>query len=283
MRLLSLTVCALLLGCTEGGFEADQDGGTSGGAAGSGGASGGGAVSGSGGGSGTGGNASGGAGGGEGRCVGRPCGAICSSCPPGQSCPDVVMYCDADGGCGLAFPVCEEPSCESSADCAVPELCQVCADGTTVCPSAVCVDGQCVSSLPTCPDSCTTDQDCPQIRAACQICPDGSAACPYSRCEGGQCVSGFDSCGDYEPCAGKSCGETCSPCDPSDPMCAAPAVVMYCDAAGACGLNTPKCESCEDVQCLRAYECVRECGGVPEYVGCCPCEPPLFDNLQCTD
>jgi hypothetical protein len=44
---------------------------------------------------------------------------------------------------------------------------------------------------------------------------------------------------------------------------------------------------CEQVQCLRPYVCVRACGGPAEYTGCCPCEPPLFDdfgsNGMCAD
>jgi len=38
--------------------------------------------------------------------------------------------------------------------------------------------------------------------------------------------------------------------------------------------------ACEQVQCLRPYECVRTCGGPVEYSGCCPCEAPLFDNFN---
>ena len=41
-----------------------------------------------------------------------------------------------------------------------------------------------------------------------------------------------DSC--VSPCAGKSCGDTCS--DGS-----ATAVVKYCDPAGTCGVNFPVC------------------------------------------
>ncbi len=37
--------------------------------------------------------------------------------------------------------------------------------------------------------------------------------------------------------------------------------------------------ACEAVECLRAYQCVRACGGPVEYSGCCPCEPPLFDDF----
>jgi hypothetical protein len=45
-----------------------------------------------------------------------------------------------------------------------------------------------------------------------------------------------------DPCAGKACGEPCSTCDPTLGACpAAPAVMMYCDASGACGYAFPAC------------------------------------------
>ena len=36
---------------------------------------------------------------------------------------------------------------------------------------------------------------------------------------------------------------------------------------------------CEQVACLRPYECVLECGGEVLYTGCCPCEAPTFDSF----
>jgi hypothetical protein len=38
--------------------------------------------------------------------------------------------------------------------------------------------------------------------------------------------------------------------------------------------------ACELLQCLRPYVCKRSCGGPVEYSGCCPCEPPLFDDYN---
>ena len=37
--------------------------------------------------------------------------------------------------------------------------------------------------------------------------------------------------------------------------------------------------ACEASECLRAFQCVRACGGPVEYSGCCPCEAPLFDDF----
>ena len=40
--------------------------------------------------------------------------------------------------------------------------------------------------------------------------------------------------------------------------------------------------ACEASECFRAFQCVRACGGPVEYSGCCPCEPPLFDDFGAT-
>ncbi len=40
--------------------------------------------------------------------------------------------------------------------------------------------------------------------------------------------------GDYDPCAGKVCGDICDFCPPDDLSCASGAVVMACDADGVC-------------------------------------------------
>ena len=42
--------------------------------------------------------------------------------------------------------------------------------------------------------------------------------------------------------------------------------------------GTPECE---EVACLRPYECVLECGGEVLYSSCCPCEAPTFDGYGC--
>ena len=45
-----------------------------------------------------------------------------------------------------------------------------------------------------------------------------------------------DPSGDYDPCAGKACGEQCTLCAPNDTGCVEPeaAVLKYCNAAGEC-------------------------------------------------
>lgn len=45
----------------------------------------------------------------------------------------------------------------------------------------------------------------------------------------------------YEPCAGKTCGDSCKLCSPFDPGCFEPAVVKQCNVAGKCSASPVKC------------------------------------------
>jgi hypothetical protein len=143
--------------------------------------------------------------------------------------------------------------CTVASECAVIEMCMQCTDGTSVCPKAECVNGQCEMTYPPCTaPECSADNDCPMVGAPCQTCPDGSTACPGVTCRNGRCEYVFESCGGYDACADKRCGEECSLCDPQDPNCVAPAVMMYCDKLGQCGTTFPVCggEACtSDEQC----------------------------------
>lgn len=47
---------------------------------------------------------------------------------------------------------------------------------------------------------------------------------------------------EYEPCGGKSCGDTCTICDPDDKDCVETAVVKACDSDGKCIDTTPVCQ-----------------------------------------
>ena len=94
------------------------------------------------------------------------------------------------------------PGCTSDFECPVGP-CQLCPDGTQVCPSVSCVKGMCLGSSASCPSGpmCKTADDCPQPGAGCQLCSDGSLSCPSVDCVGGMCV--FD--------GGQGC--PASPCD----------------------------------------------------------------------
>src|SRR5688572_26214645 len=89
-------------------------------------------------------------------CDNKPCGAQCGD--------GVEKYCDAGGNCTLNYPTCEAPQCESTDDCPQPGApCEQCPDGTSACPSVICVLGECVGTFPTCQgETCQADSDCPQ-------------------------------------------------------------------------------------------------------------------------
>ena len=186
-------------------------------------------------------------GGGFEPCAGLPCGAACSLCDPKDTTcvtDAAIRYCSPNGQCGLPYPVCSPPgTCSSDSECASDTgPCQICPDGSYACPKSQCVNGQCVGSFQGCSGGgCKTDAECPAVRAPCQQCPDGSVSCPSSKCVNGSCVSGFPGCSGYQPCAGKTCGASCSQCDPKDPTCSETAVLKYCDASGTCTPNAPNC------------------------------------------
>jgi hypothetical protein len=53
----------------------------------------------------------------------------------------------------------------------------------------------------------------------------------------------------------------------------------FSDSCG-CGCQKPK-KTCEIAECFRAVTCVTSCGGPVVSSGCCPCDPPAFDSIQC--
>ncbi|MEM9692953.1 MAG: hypothetical protein AAGA56_10435 [Myxococcota bacterium] len=73
-------------------------------------------------------------------------------------------------------------------------------------------------------------------------------SCPLQfACEGGGSTEARGGVGgpdaqDYDPCAGKKCGDACQVCPPDDSDCVETAVMKTCDADGACGATVPACE-----------------------------------------
>lgn len=139
-------------------------------------------------------------------CSGKSCGETCSTCT-GPTCPAVVEWCDADGRCSMDRPVCE------AAD-----------GGATEDP---CADKRCGERCSTCPPGVP----CPTVLEWCDA--------------KGQCSRQNPTCGSLDaqappkdPCAGRSCGDTCSTCPPNA-FC--PAVVEFCDARGRCAATQPVC------------------------------------------
>ncbi len=78
--------------------------------------------------------------------------------------------------------------------------------------------------------------------------------------------------GDYDPCAGSSCGDVCSICPPDDEDCIETAEIKACNEAGQCvSDNGALCDDPGDgSQCADA-----ECGT--------PCTECGIDELDCTE
>jgi hypothetical protein len=79
----------------------------------------------------------------------------------------------------------------------------------------------------------------------CQVCDPDDADCvetaELKTCDAeGQCVPASEAatCGapndDHQPCADKSCGDTCQVCAPTDPECVEDAALKACNADGQC-------------------------------------------------
>ncbi len=75
------------------------------------------------------------------------------------------------------------------------------------------------------------------------LCQAGTLCC--DQCGTPQCVPAAEGCPKdcYQPCAGKTCGDTCTVCDPADTGCVETADLKLCDAAG-------QCQSAALVSCL---------------------------------
>ncbi len=129
-------------------------------------------------------------------------------------------------------------ACTSAPNPSIPE--------TPNAPGATAPDPRCPA--PT--DGCMNEDNhaaCLEIAATC----DGPIAqlesCPLQfACEGASTPSAGDPnqsvSSDYQPCAGKACGDGCSVCPPGDADCVETAVVKVCDDAGTCSATMPTCE-----------------------------------------
>ena len=139
-------------------------------------------------------------------CAGRVCGAACTVCDPGDpSCVEtaIVKACDPAGACLAA--------------------------GTFTCPPAPA--DPCAGKA--CGEVCTVDPPCRSATPPCML-PTLLGRCDVD----GLCVAADPSCvpPPPDPCAGKSCGESCSLC--GSVPCMSP-VATACDRRGACVPVTP--------------------------------------------
>ena len=88
---------------------------------------------------------------------------------------------------------------------------------------------------------------------SCTLCPPGKKNCfetaVLKACNAqGKCGSSAPQCGGaidagpaYQPCGGKTCGDTCTLCAPGDPNCVETGVVKFCHSDGACKDSAPAC------------------------------------------
>ena len=206
-------------------------------------------------------------------CAGRACGEACTQCDPADpNCVETeeVKACDQDGTChggpvscgptdsGVVYPSCGTDqtsggSCAGRDDQPTPECCL--GDGTFL----RCSYEVCTNSIP-------------------------------GNCSGSwQPVPGSDACGGYQPCAGKSCGDSCAVCDPADPNCVETADVKACDPSGECvsagGVECPQPQSCElsgANTCGAGQVCcaLGRCGPVVQDEGVCEAADPATGQCE---
>lgn len=82
---------------------------------------------------------------------------------------------------------------------------------------------------------------------------------------------------DYEPCAGKVCGDPCTVCPPEDADCVETMEVKACDAAGTCSSAAPVCESEPTEPPGRKYD---PCAGKACGDSCTICAPDDGDCME---
>lgn len=181
-------------------------------------------------------------------CDGKQCGDPCSVCDPmSPSCfPDLPLFCNAAGPSGTCSEYaysCPQVSCAGQ-PCGTQ--CYFCAPN---CQPMFCDElEQCVSADQV---VCGAYEPCAGKGCGelCTLCDPLDPQCPASTtflvCDplypspwpSGACMeSTYGFCvGEYQPCAGLSCGAPCTVCDPADINCVEPAPPNVCNPQGACG------------------------------------------------
>ena len=160
----------------------------------------------------------------EDPCAGKSCGDPCSTCPPDAPCLAVEEFCTEEGVCTSEEPSCEEPGCTED-DCGpMPDYdMAACWDGTP--PNVSCQpteEGGCGWTVEECSENPCNLVDC-ETNSTCVVI-EGEASCvPLNE----------------DPCAGLSCGDTCSTCPPDAPC---PGVEEFCTEEGVCGSEKPSCD-----------------------------------------
>ncbi|HIA03146.1 MAG TPA: hypothetical protein EYN66_14780, partial [Myxococcales bacterium] len=136
-----------------------------------------------------------------------------------------LIACENDSGSDDKKDTSDTNSCEPGSTFNADDGCNTC-----TCPEsgkkseAACTEIDCGQSMNGCENipcggTCVTIADCPGVcnaESTC-VCEGGELGCPYN------------------PCAGKSCGDTCSMCDPADKVCTETAEEKACNEDGKCG------------------------------------------------
>lgn len=98
-----------------------------------------------------------------------------------------------------------------------------------------------------CGESCTLcapgQQDCFETAELKQCSASGRCSSAVAECEGASDAGPAPdaSPAPFVPCAGKTCGDTCTICPPGDPGCFETAALKFCHSDGACSAAPPAC------------------------------------------
>lgn len=106
-----------------------------------------------------------------------------------------------------------------------------------------------------------------------------SAALLVLGCNKAQNLGGGNGPDSYDPCAGKSCGDTCSECAPDDADCVETAAIKACDAGGVCGVAQP--DQCV-AQCTYGGATHQVGDSFPSEDGCNTCSCLADGDVSCT-
>lgn len=151
-------------------------------------------------------------------CGDLSCGDMCSVCSPDDAdCFEtaVIKMCQPDGSCAASTATCDGESGESNNN-----------GGYDPCEGLACGDS-CSVCAPNDPD-CVETADLKYCQA------DGV-------CMGVQ-PDTCDPSGVYDPCAGKTCGDTCNLCAPDDDDCFETLSIKECNDEGVCSDTLPVCQ-----------------------------------------
>ena len=234
-------------------------------------------------------------------CGGLSCGDACSVCDPSDpNCFEtaVLKMCQPDGTCAATVPVCDGgDTYEPCGGLSCGDSCSVCDPSDPNCFETAVLkmcqpDGTCAATVPqcdggddayepcgalSCGDSCSlcdpSDPDCVETAVLKMCQPDGTCAATVPVCDGGD--------GDWTPCGGLACGDSCTTCAPNDPDCVETAELKFCQADGTCmGVEPQTCDPTDQWDPCEGKTCGDSC------TLCDPDDPTCVETLsikECND